>query len=159
MRLPAWMIFLGAVATLCVTAGIALVVISTRNQHVLVGRDYYREGLRLDVHRAREAAFDSLGWDLTLRREGKALVIEADRAHPETRALPGGLAELSLVLQLRRPDDASADLDAPLTLASQDPPTWVGHYDLRPGHWNARAVFSDSGGPRFERSLTLAGMP
>jgi hypothetical protein len=159
MRLPAWMIFLGATATLCVTAGIGLVVISSRNQHVLVGQDYYREGLRLDIHRAREAAFDSLGWNLTFRRDGKWLVVEAERARLETRAIAGGLAGLSLVLQLRRPDDAAADLDAPLTLTSQDPPSWAGRYELRPGHWNARAVFSDSSGPRFERSLTLAETP
>src|SRR5690606_33615742 len=61
MRVPAWMIFLGGIALTGVSAGIALVVISGQNRHALVRTDYYAEGLRLDDHRALEAAFDSLG--------------------------------------------------------------------------------------------------
>jgi hypothetical protein len=149
------MIFLGAIALICVSAGIGLVIVSSRNMHVLVREDYYREGLKLDSHRAREAALDSLGFTLTAHTEGRALLVEAAGPGLTDPVSVQRLTGHSLVIQLRRPDDASVDVDQPMTLASVAPPRWVAYLDLRHGHWEARAVFRDSAGPQFEKALTL----
>jgi hypothetical protein len=165
MRVPAWMIFLGAIALLCIASVTGLVVVSSRSRHVLVREDYYRDGLQLDAHKAREAAFDSLGLALALREEGKALLIEATRissasAGGDSSAVDPAVRErlgaLTLTLQLRRPEDASVDRDVPVTLASSDPLLWAADAGpLRRGRWNARAVFADSAGvPVLERALS-----
>lgn len=155
MRVPAWMIFLGGIALTGVSAGIALVIISGQNRHALVRTDYYEEGLRLDDHRALEGAFDSLGITLTLREESGALVLEAGGSGAGEPSVRDRLGSLDLALQLRRPDDPSADRDMPLTMASDSPLLWVADAEpLRRGRWNVRAVFSDSSA-RFETSLWM----
>ncbi len=145
MRIPVWMLFLGAIALIGISAGITLVVVSSKNRHALVRPDYYRDGLKLDAYRAREAAFDSLGVSLALRADGGALVVEARGA--KDAGVRERLASLALVLELRRPDDPSADRDVPVTLASDSPPTWVADdVRLRAGRWDVRAVFVDGQG-------------
>lgn len=153
-RFPAWMIFLGAIAAIGVAAGIFLVVVSGQNRHALVRQDYYAAGLKLDEHRAAEAAFDSLGFTLKLRHESGALVVNAEGPGGAESALRARLAAHDLVVELRRPDDPSADRDVPMTLASDDPPLWVADVPaLRSGVWNVRAVFSRNGEPVMERSF------
>ncbi len=143
---PAWMLFLGGIAALGVSAGIFLVVVSSKNRHVLVQDDYYAAGLKLDEHRAAEAAFDTLGFSLSLRWESGALVLEAQApggGEAEHREL---LTAHELLLQLRRPDDGSADRDVPMTLAADNPPLWVSDAPrLRRGRWNVKAVFLRDG--------------
>jgi hypothetical protein len=152
MRVPASMIFLGAIALVCIAVPIGLVVISSESKHVLVRDDYYRDGLKLDAYRAREAAFDSLGLSLAMREEGKALVIEAkSRSGGDSSGVDPAVRErlgaLTLTLQLRRPENASVDRDVPVTLASTDPLLWAADAGpLRRGRWNIRAVFSDAKG-------------
>ncbi len=159
MRVPAWMIFLGTVALISMSAGIGLVIVSGRSKHVLVREDYYREGLQLDAHRAREAVFDSLRLTLSLREESGALLLQADERSTTPASATAGrerLEALDLVVQLRRPDDVSADIDFPLTLASTKPLLWVADAKpLRRGRWNALAVFSDSVAPRAEAALIM----
>jgi len=156
MRVPAWMIFLGGIALTGVTAGIGLVVVSGQNRHALVRTDYYADGLRLDEHRAHEAAFDSLRITLSLREESGALVLEAGGPGAGSASVRERLASLELVLQLRRPDDPSADRDVAVTLASVSPPVWVADAaPLRRGRWNVRAVFSDITDPRMETSFAM----
>ncbi len=154
MRIPAWMLFLGTLALIGVASGIALVVVSLNNRHVLVREDYYRDGLRLDEYRAREAAFDSLRVSLALRSEGGALVLEAKGGSAEARER---LEQFVPTVELRRPDDPSADRDVPMTLASGGPPVWVAHAaPLRAGRWNVRAVFADAEGKAvMERSFVF----
>ena len=164
MRVPASMIFLGAVALICMSAAIGLVIVSSESKHVLVRDDYYRDGLKLDAYRAREAAFDSLGYSLALREDGKALVIEASRLHPASgggessgvdSAVRERLGAYALTLQLRRPEDASVDRDVPVTLASTAPLLWAADVGpLRHGRWNVRAVFADAkGNPVMEEGF------
>jgi hypothetical protein len=140
------MIFLGAIALTGISAGIALVIVSSLNPPALVRSDYYADGLRLDEHRAREKVFDSLGLMLTLREESGALVLEAGGAGAGHPSAGERLATLDLVLQLRRPDDPSADRDVPLTFASDSPLLWVADTPpLRRGRWDVRGVFSEGG--------------
>jgi hypothetical protein len=148
------MIFLSAIAFIGISAGIFLVVVSGQNRHALVQTDYYAAGLKLDQHRAAEAAFDSLGFTLTLRQESGALVLEASGpggAEPELRTY---VSAHDLVLQLRRPDDPTADRDVPMTLASDSPPLWVADAPpLRHGRWNVRAILSKDGKAIMERGF------
>lgn len=154
-RFPAWMIFLAGIAATGVTAGIFLVVVSGQNRHALVRQDYYAAGLKLDEHRAAEAAFDSLGFTLTLRHESGALVVSAGGPGGAEASLRGRLAAHDLLVELRRPDDPSADRDVPLTLASDNPPLWVADApSLRSGLWNVRAVFTQGDRLVMERSFT-----
>jgi len=153
------MLFLGAIALICVGAGLGLVMVSSRSQHVLVREDYYAEGLKLDSHRAREASFDSMGVRLSLRADGKALLVETSGPGVDAPGVRTRLSALSLTLQLRRPDDAGADQDVPVTLASDHPPLWVAYVSPRHGHWDVRAVFSDSSGPRLEKALSYMSTP
>jgi hypothetical protein len=156
MRVPAWMIFLGATALISMSAGIGLVIVSGKSRHALVRTDYYKEGLQLDAHLARERAFDSLGLTLSLREDRGALLVEGSMSAADLPAVRERLRALDLVVQLRRPDDPSADRDVPVTLASDDPLLWVADAEpLRRGRWNARAVFSDSSAPRFENPLAM----
>ena len=100
-KVPLWMIFLGSIALIGVSAGIFLVVVSGKNRHALVQSDYYAEGLKLDEHRAAEVAFDSLGFTLTLRQESGALVVEAAGPGGAEAELRAQLSSHDLVLQLR----------------------------------------------------------
>ncbi|HLU69257.1 MAG TPA: FixH family protein [Fibrobacteria bacterium] len=149
LPVPLWMMFLGGIAALGVSAGIFLVIISGKNRHVLVRDDYYEAGLRLDEDRAAEAAFDSLGFSLTLDWESGALLVKAVAAVDEDGGTPEHRARLTshdLVVQLRRPDDRSADRNVPMTLASDSPPLWVADAaPLRRGRWNVRAIFLREG--------------
>jgi hypothetical protein len=157
-RPPAWMLFLACIALIGVSAGIFLVVVSGRNKHALVRTDYYAAGLKLDEHRAAEAAFDSLGMSLSLRQESGALVVEAEGPGTGETDLRALLTAHDLLLELRRPDDPSADRDVALTLASDNPPLWVADAKpLRHGLWNVRAVFSKNGKPVMERTFTYQG--
>lgn len=152
--LPAWMLFLGGIAALGVSAGIFLVVVSSKNRHVLVRDDYYAAGLKLDEHRAAEAVFDSLSFDLALRGEAGALILEAFAREGGTEEQAMRLASYDLFLELRRPDDNALDRDMALTLASDVPPLWVADAPpLRRGRWNARAVFLQDGIAVMERSF------
>jgi hypothetical protein len=158
-RVPGWMIFLGGIALVSMSAGIGLVIVSGRSPHGLVRKDYYREGLRLDEHLAREAAFDSLGVALSLRQESGALIVEAGGSGAGLPAVRERLASLDLILQLRRPDDPAADRDVPMTLASDRPLLWIADLPpLRRGRWNARAVFADSAA-RLENTFSLDAAP
>lgn len=151
---PAWMLFLGGIAALGVSAGIFLVVVSSQNRHVLVRDDYYAAGLKLDEHRAAEAAFDSLGFDLALRAESGALILEAISEDGGVEEQGLRMASYELLLELRRPDDNALDRDLAMTLASDEPPLWVADAPpLRRGRWNARAVLQQNGMPVMERSF------
>jgi len=150
-RFPAWMLFLAVIALIGVSAGIFLVVVSGRNQHALVRTDYYAAGLKLDEHREAEARFDSLGMSLTLRQDAGALVVEAAGPGAAEAALRARLTAHELMIELRRPDDPSADRDVALTLAADNPPLWVADAPaLRSGRWDVRAVFSKNGKPVME---------
>jgi hypothetical protein len=152
MRVPASMIFLGGIALVCLGAGTGLVIVSSVSRHVLVRDDYYRDGLKLDAYRAREAAFDSLGISLTLHENRGTLVVEASKqATGEVAAGEAAVRErlgaLMLTLQLRRPDDGNLDRDVAMTRSPGDSLDWSAAADpLRHGRWNARAVFSDAKG-------------
>lgn len=152
------MLFLAGIALIGVSAGIFLVVVSGRNKHALVRTDYYAAGLKLDEHRAAEARFDSLGMTLSLREESGALVVEAAGPGTGETELRAQLTAHDLMLELRRPDDPSADRDVALTLASDNPPLWVADAKpLRPGRWNVRAVFTKDSKPVMERTFTYQG--
>src|SRR5690606_12639796 len=139
MRTPASLVFLLLIAVMGIAAGIALVVVALKNSPGLVRSDYYQEGLRLDEHRAHEAAFDSLGVSLALREEDGAMILEAGGPGLERTASRKRLAAFDVTLELRRPDDPAADRDVALTFASDAPPLWVADAPpLRRGLWNVR---------------------
>jgi hypothetical protein len=153
-RFPVWMMFLSAIALTGVSAGIMLVIVSSKSRHGLVQKDYYAAGLKLDEHRAAEYAFDSLGFSLKVRHESGALVLEALGPGGAEASLRALVTKPDVVLQLRRPSDPSADRDVPMTLASENPPLWVADAAaLLRGRWNARAVFSISGVPVMEHNF------
>src|SRR5690606_363006 len=118
MRIPLWMIFLGAIAFCGIGAGLALVVISGKSRHGLVRTDYYEDGPRLDEYKAREAAFDSLGLTLSLRGESGAMIVEGGGSGAGSASVRDRLATLDLLVELRRPDDQTADRDVPMTFAA-----------------------------------------
>jgi nitrogen fixation protein FixH len=149
------MMFLSGIAFLGVSAGIMLVVVSSNSRHGLVQKDYYAAGLQLDQHRAAESAFDSLGFRLSIRHESGALILEALGPGADEPAYRARLTAHDVVLQLRRPDDPSADRDVALTLASDSPPLWVADAPaLRRGRWNVKAVFSKADIAAMESSFT-----
>ncbi len=152
--IPAWMLFLGGIAALGVSAGIFLVVVSGQNRHVLVQDDYYAAGLKLDEHRAAEAAFDSLGFALSLDWEAGALVLAAVAADGGDATRRERLTSYDVIVQLRRPDDGSADRDVPLTLAADNPPLWVADAPaLRRGRWSVRVLFRQNGASVMEHAF------
>jgi hypothetical protein len=159
---PAWMFFLGGIAALGVSAGIFLVVVSGQNRHVLVQDDYYAAGLKLDEHRAAEAAFDSLGYGLSLDWEDGALLLKAAATgaagavaeHDGEARRRARLTSYDVVVQLRRPDDSSVDRDVALTLAADSPPLWVADAPaLRRGRWSVRVLFQRDGAPVMEHAF------
>ena len=147
MRIPAWMIFLGASAFICVAAGLGLVYVSNQNVHGLVRADYYEAGLHLDEQRLREAGFDSLHIRVALIEKTDSLMLEVQKGVSPDTVLMRRLQAYNVKLFLQRPDDPSADRELSLT-------DWIASTpSLRKGRWNCRVVFETGGVSKLEHSF------
>ena len=120
MRIPAWMILLGASAIIAIGSSLGLVYVADHNQRGLVRGDYYEAGVRLDEQRLREARFDSLDFDLELIEQANGLVV---KNHAVNKAARERMRSYRLSLELQRPDDPGADRKLnlePNSLSSSD---------------------------------------
>ena len=158
MKIPAWMIFLGASAFLCVAAGLGLVYVSSQSAPHLVRGDYYEAGLHLDDQRVREAGFDSLNIRLMMSEGSGSLVLEGHEGIPIDSNALRRLKSYGVKLYLQRPDDPAADremvLRAGFATTPGDLPRWsTSASPLHKGRWNCRVVFETGGTPRFEHSF------